>query len=276
MVRESAKPQDRITHGSQIASTSIGGLVLIEAFHAPNLVLPWHMHEHPRMTYLLHGSYVESYKRISHKCKSASVLIKPAGEKHSDHYGEAGARSMIVTLPTEIAEPEMFACPHLERAYLFQRGETLRIAANLYKEFRSMDSASPLIIEGLVRELIGVVARETSDKLDREIPPWLKMVRERLHDEFPFAPSIAELASAAKVHPDYLSRCFRSHYRMSIGEYARHLRMQWAARELTDSDKPLSEIALGAGFSDQSHFTRIFKQYFQTTPARFRKALFRK
>jgi AraC family transcriptional regulator len=33
---------------------------------------------------------------------------------------------------------------------------------------------------------------------------------------------------------------------------------------------PLAVIAVRTGFSDQSHFTRLFKQYVGTTPARYR------
>ncbi len=33
---------------------------------------------------------------------------------------------------------------------------------------------------------------------------------------------------------------------------------------------PLNVIAQRAGFADQSHFTRLFKQYVGTTPARYR------
>jgi AraC family transcriptional regulator len=49
------------------------------------------------------------------------------------------------------------------------------------------------------------------------------------------------------------------------------LRLAWAAAELARGGKPLAEIAAGAGFADQSHFTRIFRRHVGTTPARYRE-----
>jgi len=39
----------------------------------------------------------------------------------------------------------------------------------------------------------------------------------------------------------------------------RALRMRHAMRELARTAKPIADIALEAGFSDQSHLTRAFK-----------------
>jgi transcriptional regulator GlxA family with amidase domain len=45
---------------------------------------------------------------------------------------------------------------------------------------------------------------------------------------------------------------FRRHYRCSVGDDLRQLRLDYAAQELTPSDKSLAEIAAAAGFYDQS------------------------
>ncbi len=43
-------------------------------------------------------------------------------------------------------------------------------------------------------------------------------------------------------------------------------------RRLGNSDDPIAQIALDAGFFDQSHFTRAFKQNFGQTPLAYRNA----
>ena len=42
------------------------------------------------------------------------------------------------------------------------------------------------------------------------------------------------------------------------------------ARRLIEQSRPLSDVALDAGFADQAHFTRTFKAAFGLTPARYR------
>ena len=72
------------------------------------------------------------------------------------------------------------------------------------------------------------------------------------------------------MHPAHLARVFRAHHGVSVGEYARRLRLAWAAGELARTDTPLAVIASQAGFADQSHFTRLFRQHLGITPARYR------
>jgi AraC family transcriptional regulator len=60
---------------------------------------------------------------------------------------------------------------------------------------------------------------------------------------------------------------------VSVGDYVRRLRLEWAANELATSELPLADVAIGAGFVDQSHFTRAFKRHTGVTPGRFRALL---
>jgi len=81
-----------------------------------------------------------------------------------------------------------------------------------------------------------------------------------------------ELAAAAGVQPAQLTRAFRAHYGEGIGEYARRLRLEWAAESLVRTDVGLALLAAEAGFADQSHFTRAFRRLYGLAPGRYRTA----
>src|SRR5437667_238344 len=81
---------------------------------------------------------------------------------------------------------------------------------------------------------------------------------------------VVEADDGIGVHPAHLARAFRARYGETLGEYVRRLRLEWAAGEMIATDKPLTFLAVEAGFCDQSHFTRAFKRQFGITPARFR------
>jgi AraC family transcriptional regulator len=83
---------------------------------------------------------------------------------------------------------------------------------------------------------------------------------------------LSELAEAVGVHPIHLARTFRARHGVSVGEYGRRVRIEWAAAEIARGQTSLAAVATEAGFADQSHFTRLFKRYVGTTPARFRVA----
>jgi len=49
------------------------------------------------------------------------------------------------------------------------------------------------------------------------------------------------------------------------------VRIDYARRKILTSHEPLVEIALSAGFADQTHFTRSFKRITGRTPTEFRR-----
>jgi transcriptional regulator GlxA family with amidase domain len=58
---------------------------------------------------------------------------------------------------------------------------------------------------------------------------------------------------------------------MTFVKYLTHLRVAHAHRLLTTTDLPISEIAVSAGFCDQSYFDRRFRQHYGETPRKVRE-----
>jgi AraC family transcriptional regulator len=81
------------------------------------------------------------------------------------------------------------------------------------------------------------------------------------------------LAALAGVHPTHLLRTFRRHHGATISNYVRQRRIQRARTEVASAKRPLAVIALDAGFADQSHFTRVFRQAFGETPGQYARSL---
>ena len=93
-----------------------------------------------------------------------------------------------------------------------------------------------------------------------------------MQSEYPQRLSLTELAHQMGLHPVYLSRAFRDHVGRTVSQCLTEARIRYAARRLSDPGASLADIALEAGFADQSHFTRVFKRETGMTPGAYRPA----
>ena len=95
-----------------------------------------------------------------------------------------------------------------------------------------------------------------------------RVVRARLGTDL----SLNDLAGAVGLSKYHFSRCFKQRTGQSPYQFVIHERVRAARRRLRKTTQPLAQIALGVGFSSQSHFTRTFKRHVDTTPGRYRRA----
>jgi transcriptional regulator GlxA family with amidase domain len=153
----------------------------------------------------------------------------------------------------------------------FERGPPLWLARRLAREWREQDDVSPLAMEGLVLELLAECARSRLEPLPDHPPAWLERAGELLRARFAESLSLEEIAETVRVSADHLARTFRRCHGCTVGDQVRQLRVDFASRRLADSDSPLVQIALEAGFTDQSHFTKTFHRYMKSTPLAFRR-----
>lgn len=109
-----------------------------------------------------------------------------------------------------------------------------------------------------------------------KMPKWAKELKEIIQDQIDtnLSLSLREISEGLQIHPSYVSREFSKYFsNLSFGEYIRKLRIEKAIDLLANPNHTLSEIAYLTGFSDQSHFNRIFKAHTGQNPSDFRKNL---
>jgi AraC-like DNA-binding protein len=100
-------------------------------------------------------------------------------------------------------------------------------------------------------------------------PAWALKLKEIIQDQIDtnFSLNLKEISKVVNVNPNYLSREFSKYFEsLSFGEYIRKLRVDKAMDLLHSGKYSQSEIAYLTGFSDQSHFIRIFKKHAGMTP----------
>jgi AraC family transcriptional regulator len=250
----------------------VAGLTLAECEYRSGLEMPRHWHDFPHFYFVLRGACTETNERTTRLCKPWSLVFLPAGAAHSNHYHDAGTRTFDIQLDPCWLSRLREHLGGLDHPCSFLGGLAAQIAAGIYAEFQTMDTASPLAIEGLALALLAETTRCRAAVPDRKPPRWLREARELFNSQFAEKLSLEAVAQAVDVHPTHLAREFRQRYRFTVGDYVRDLRIEEARRELSTSDAPVAEIALAAGFSDQSHFTRVFKRHTGLTPTEFRRS----
>ncbi|MBY6263696.1 AraC family transcriptional regulator [Azospirillum sp. 412522] len=79
-----------------------------------------------------------------------------------------------------------------------------------------------------------------------------------------------DLAAAAKLSCGYFCQSFKDSFGCPPHAYIVRRRVERAKGLLETTDTPLSQIALDCGFSDQSHFSRIFRRVAGEAPRLWR------
>lgn len=261
-----------VTKGSRrFQETMSGDLQVIDAWFPPGAYLERHAHERRVFSIMLDGSFDLVFSGRKLDCRPSTIFTEPGGESHANRMGSAGAHLLVVqpAHDMELVEP----CDRmLGRINYFQDGTIAGLARRVVREIREPDEVSDLAIHGLVLEMLVLAARRTrSDRMRGRPPAWFRRVEEMVHERFREKLLIDDLAGEAGVHPAHVARVFRSRYDMSVGEFIRQLRLEWATTELVSTDESISSIAFRAGFADQSHFSRTFRRAKGMPPGRFRK-----
>ena len=110
----------------------------------------------------------------------------------------------------------------------------------------------------------------------RKMPGWGPPLKEIIQDRIDrnSIPNLTQISRELNLHPAYLSRQFPKYFdSLTFGVYIRKLRVEKAIHLLYHTSHSLSEVAYLAGFSDQSHFSRIFKSQTGVKPSDFRKSI---
>lgn len=154
------------------------------------------------------------------------------------------------------------------------------IGQTLLPIFRSQSALHQPLVDHLLQGLCAYVSLNyggpsiASAIVKGALAPWQQrlvsqMMRERIFEGI----SITELAEACGLSAGALVRGFKKSTGVSPHQWLLYRRIDLAIELMSDPDASLAQIAFNAGFSDQSHFSRVFAQKMGVTPGAWRKSL---
>jgi|SRR4030067_3457237 len=257
-------------YGKVVQTLNLGGLIISKSFYKNKSSLPLHCHKNPYLCYVLNGNYSEHTNQTDFTCSKGDVIFHPHHTEHHNNFPDNSATCFNLEFSeswiNKFVETKLNLSSIIKTNDYCIQSSVLKI----YKELNNYDNISPLMIEGLMLETIASFSRNNS--ANSFVPYYLKKVITYLNDEYHSNPSLLQLAKIADVSPEHLTREFKTKFKLTIGDYIRQVKVKKSCYMLRHTDKDLSDIAFEAGFSDQSHFSRVFKKHTGLTPLEYRSA----
>jgi AraC-like DNA-binding protein len=159
---------------------------------------------------------------------------------------------------------------------LLEKGMLLYDALYSWAKFLQKEKHTQQPFENLLLSVFNKILKHKRGS-DKKIPAWAQELKEIIQDHIDTNLTLKEISKNLELNPSYLSREFSKYFGdMSFGDYIQKQRIERSKELMSNAAYSLTEIAYLTGFSDQSHFTRIFKKHTGQNPSVYRKKLRKK
>jgi quercetin dioxygenase-like cupin family protein len=133
----------------------LSALALTDTLHAPGSRIPAHTHDAPSICLTITGPGLEIVGGSRINTQPGGVILRAPKIIHSNQFGAVPHRSFMI----ELEEKWLETCRHFLRLFEghrhFPGGPVSALALRIYRESRIKDSVAPIIVEGLMLEMLG-------------------------------------------------------------------------------------------------------------------------
>ncbi len=250
-------------------SGETGGIESIEAFFQGN-AYAWHRHDTYAIGCTLAGVQSFNYRGGKRNSLPGHAMVLHPDEPHDGQAGtDEGFRYRMLYIEPALIQSVLGGqpLPFIDGGVTSNR-RLVSAAAALLPALP--DRLDPIELNDALVELALALNAASGAPAKRISADYASAIRARdyLQSCWQCAVSMDELSAAAGRDRWSLSRDFRVFYGTSPHRYLTMRRLD-AARRLMVHGLSIAEVAAEAGFADQSHMTRHFKQTFGLTPARW-------
>lgn len=267
--------------------------VLIEPDNQPTY--PMHVHDCMELVIVRDGTGTHIVDDAEYNISTGDVFVV-AGDLH---HGYRNTKRLKITnilfdknrLPISLAYlaalPGFYSLfevePKLRKKHEFrsrlrieedQMGAVRLILSRIRIEMKSKNPGYKAAIVGIFTELLVFLARSFSEQSvsgESLAVSRLGQVISKIEIDFHSDISLDNLALMAHMSKRTFLRYFSRVFDMSPIKYLLEVRLGKATEMLRHTDRPISEIAMNAGFSDSNYFSRQFKKSKGMTPRHFRE-----
>lgn len=149
----------------------------------------------------------------------------------------------------------------------------LALLKNIHFAMRTskQDTESQYLLQSLIIALIINIGRCHKNNLTNAQSIYVTKILKLINDELTANLSPQHFAKILGVSPSYLHRLFKQSTGTTITQYVNNKRIEYAKSSLINTNTPLVEIAINAGFNTRQNFCTIFKKITGVSPSTFRK-----
>ena len=209
--------------------------------------------------------FLQKHELKDHVLKTIAVIVRGAD---TDRHDLAPQSSGLWAISAGLAHNSK------TDEELLEKGMIIYDALYNWAKFHRTEKHTQNPFEHLLMEIL---EKHLKQKGVKKIPLWATELKEIIQDQVDTGITLKQLSKDLDINAAYLSREFSKYFNdLSFGEYIRKLRIEKAIEYLNTSNYSLTKIAYLTGFSDQSHFTRIFKKHTEQNPSVYRKKLRKK
>ncbi len=122
----------------------------------------------------------------------------------------------------------------------------------------------------LLRRYASIVPQRIASGLSKR---RLQRVTDYIHDHLAYDLTLAELAGIANLSPSHFKALFKQSVGMPVHQYVIRSRVAHATELVLGGTLPLCDVALQAGFANQSHMARCMRRVTGVTPGALRNAV---
>lgn len=110
------------------------------------------------------------------------------------------------------------------------------------------------------------------DEYQAEQVALIRQIHEQLLANLDRRITIEELSKEYLINTTTLKNVFKAVYGTSLAAHVKEHRMEYAAKQLLETNESIAIIASAVGYDSQSKFTSAFKEAYQVTPREYRKS----
>jgi len=225
-----------------------------------------HAHARPHLTLLLRGAIREQRGPQRYERQAGQTVFFYGQEPHQSDRTLEGSRNLNLEFDPGFFRRVNLREDDLQAAVQHNAGTSAQLL-KAYQEFVTNDQFSA---DSVLMSLLVAVDRQARARRE-PAASWLGMVEELLRDRWNEPVSLQDLSVASGRHPVTISRQFHHYLGCTLGEYMRRLKVERALTLIRQPGTSLAAVAYECGFSDQSHFGRVFHQLTGFRPVDYKR-----
>ncbi len=237
-----------------------------------------HAHGHAELCLLLEGRCRFSFEHTGCVLQAGDLVVLPAGLPHAEAYVRPGEGYRLAWWSLNEAEPRLhvtryarrggFAMEHLMNLALLPADAREKLAV-LRAVAASARRPDPDVLREAMLSLTLALYRRVLDGGEAQLDTRAQLVRraaDHVRANHARALTLAEVAQAVHVSPNYLTSLFRAETGTPLGRFILVERVALAQRRLRQPEASVKAVALELGFADPFTFSRAFKRVTGRSP----------